>query len=87
MAVNEQFLILMPTLDPGSMATGLKLYPSLDAMWKAFNDLAHNKTAAVNGQCFFFCVFLRRDRAIILLLCPSTIPLTIDLTIHPTAGH
>ena len=53
MAVNEQFLILMPTLDPGSMATGLKLYPSLDAMWKAFNDLEYNKTPSVNGENVF----------------------------------
>ena len=37
MAVNEQFPS-MPTLYPGSMATGLKPYASLDEMWKAFSD-------------------------------------------------
>ena len=34
MAVNEQFLSLMPTLYPGSMATDPKPYASLDKMWR-----------------------------------------------------
>ena len=42
MAVNEQFPSLMPTLYPGSMATGPKPYASLDEMWKAFSDLSNN---------------------------------------------
>ena len=50
MTVNEQFPTLMPTLYPDSMATDPKTYVSLDEMWKAFNDLAHNKTPAVNGE-------------------------------------
>ena len=50
MVVNEQFPTLMPTLYPDSMATDPKTYVSLDEMWKAFNDLAHNKTPAVNGE-------------------------------------
>ena len=50
MAVNEQFPTLMPTLYPGSIATDPKPYASLDKMWKAFSDLANNKTAAVNGE-------------------------------------
>ena len=33
MAMNEQFPSLMPTLYPGSMATGPKPYASLDEMW------------------------------------------------------
>ena len=53
MAVNEQFPTLMPTLYPGSKATDPRPYPSLDAMWKAFSDLAHNKIPAVNGEFFF----------------------------------
>ena len=53
MAVDEQFLTLMPTLYPGWKATNPRLYASLDAMWKAFSDLAHNKTPAVNGQKHF----------------------------------
>ena len=53
MAVNEQFPSLMPTLYPGSMATGPKPYASLDEMWKAFGDLSNNKTPAINGEnCF-----------------------------------
>ena len=54
MAVNEQFPSLMPTLYPGSMATGPKPYASLDEMWKAFDDLSNNKTPAINGEIFFF---------------------------------
>ena len=63
MAVNEQFPSLMPTLYPGSMATGPKPYASLDKMWKAFGDLSNNKTPAVNGERFFPCLFLLRERA------------------------
>ena len=37
-------------LAPGSMATDPKPYSSLDKMWKAFNDLAHTKTPAVNDE-------------------------------------
>ena len=50
MAVNEQFPSLMPALYPGPMATDPKPYASLDKMWKAFGDLANNKTPAVNGD-------------------------------------
>ena len=53
MAVNEHFPTLMPTSYLGSMATDPKPYASLDAMWKAFSDLAHSKTPAVNGEIFF----------------------------------
>ena len=53
MAVNEQFPSLMPTLYPGSMATGPKLYASLDKMWKAFGDLSKHTTLAVNGERLF----------------------------------
>ena len=40
------------------MATDPKPYASLDKVWKAFGDLANNKTPAVNGEktisaCFF----------------------------------
>ena len=61
MAVNEQFPSLMPTLYPGTMATGPKPYASLDKMWKAFGDLSYNKTPAVNGDNFFPCLFLPRE--------------------------
>ena len=44
MAVNEQFPTLRPMLYPGSKATDRRPYASLDAMWRAFSDLAHNKT-------------------------------------------
>ena len=60
MAVNEQFPSL-PTLYPGSMATGPKPYASLDEMWKAFGDLSNNKTPAINGDFFFLSLFLRRE--------------------------
>ena len=53
MAVSEQFPSLMPALHPCSMATDPKPYASLDKMWKAFGDLANNKTPAVNGDIFF----------------------------------
>ena len=43
MAVNEQFPSFMPSLCPGSMATGPKPYASLDEMWKAFGDLSKGK--------------------------------------------
>ena len=62
MAVNKQFPTLMPTLYPGSKATDPRPYASLDAMWKAFSDLAHNKTPAVNGEKHFVYLFLRRER-------------------------
>ena len=42
---SEQFPTLMPNLYPASMATDPKLYASLDKMWKAFSDLAHNTSA------------------------------------------
>ena len=50
MAVNEQFPTLMSTLYPGSKATDPRPYAWLYAMWRAFSDLAHNKTPAVNGE-------------------------------------
>ena len=56
MAVNEQFPSL-PTLYPGSMATGPKPYASLDEMWKAFGDLSNNKTPAINGEKLFSLPF------------------------------
>ena len=59
--VNEQFPSLMPTLYPGSMATGPKPYASLDKMWKVFGDLSNNKTPAVNGERFCPCLFLLRE--------------------------
>ena len=62
MAVNEQFSTLMPTLYPGLKATDPRPYASVDAMWKAFSDLAHNKTPAVNGENIFISLFLRRER-------------------------
>ena len=49
MAVNEQCPTLMPTVYPGSKATDPRPFASLDAMWRAFSDLAHNKTP-VNGE-------------------------------------
>ena len=38
MVVNEQFPSMMPTLYPGSMATGPRTHASLEKMWKAFDD-------------------------------------------------
>ena len=46
MAVNGQFPTIMPRLYSGSKATDPRPYASLDAMWKTFGDLAHNKTPA-----------------------------------------
>ena len=118
MAVNEQLPTLMPTLYLGSMATDPKPHASLDKMWKAFTDLAHNKTPAINGEKYIYLpvsssgarssvssgprpaghvgaaraecrprrLHGRRDRAIIRLLCPSMIPLTLGLIKRPTAG-
>ena len=57
MTVNEQFPSLMPTLYPGSMATGPKPHASLDEMWKAFGDLSNNKTPAINGEKKIFAGF------------------------------
>ena len=53
MAVNEQFPTLMPKLYPGSKATDPRPHASLDTMWGAFSDLAHNKTPAVKGEKLF----------------------------------
>ena len=53
MAVKEQFPTLMPTLYHDSKATDPRPYASLDAMWKVFSDLAHNKTPAVNDEKHF----------------------------------
>ena len=52
-AVNEQFTILMPALYPGSKATDPRPYASLEAMWRAFSDLAHDKTADVSSGTYF----------------------------------
>ena len=54
MAVNEKFPTLMPTLYPGSKPTDPRPFASLDAMWRAFSDLVHNETPAVNA--FFLTV-------------------------------
>ena len=53
MAVSEQFPTMMASLYPGSMATDPKPYASLDKMWKAFSEFAHNKTPAINGAKYF----------------------------------
>ena len=53
MAVNDQFPTLMSTLYSGSKATDPRLFASLDAMWRAFVDLAFNKTPTVNGGKHF----------------------------------
>ena len=58
MTVNEKFRTLVPTLYSGSKATDPRPYASLDAMWRAFSDLANNKTTAVNGEKHFLCLFL-----------------------------
>ena len=50
MAVNEHYPSLMPTLYPGLMATKLRPFGTLDAMWSAFQALSHNKTPAINGK-------------------------------------
>ena len=63
MVANEQFPALLTALYPGSKATDPRPYASLNAMWPAFSDKAHNKTRAVNGETFFFLsLFLRRER-------------------------
>ena len=53
MAVNEQCSTLMPTLYPGSKAMDPRPYASLDSLWRAFSDFAHNKTPAANGEKHF----------------------------------
>ena len=84
----EQYPSLMPALYPGDlatvsksfgMATVLRLFGTLDAMWLAFKTLANNLTHAINSETYFygetyFClpasicrVHGRRDRAIIRL--------------------
>ena len=50
MAVNEQFPTIVPTLYPASKTTDPRPYVSLGALWRAFSDLAHNKTPVVNGE-------------------------------------
>ena len=57
-AVNEQVPTLMPMLYPGSKATDPRPYASSDAIWKAFSDLANNKTPAVNGEKTIIYLFL-----------------------------
>ena len=72
MAVNEQFPSLMPTLYPGSMATGPKPYASFDEMWKAFGDLSNNMTPAINDEkVFFFACFFVRSAVIRPVGAPS----------------
>ena len=51
--VPEQFPTLMPTLYPGSKVTNPRPYSSLNAMWRAFSGLGHNKTPAVNVEKLF----------------------------------
>ena len=53
MAVNAQFPTLMTTLCPGSKATDPWPFASVDAMWRASSDLAHDKTPAVNSETHF----------------------------------
>ena len=64
MGVNYQFPTLMPTLYSGSKATDPRLFASLGAMWRAFIDLAFNKTPTVNGKKHFLYLFLRRARGL-----------------------
>ena len=52
-AANEQFPAPLPALYPVSKATDPRPYASLDALWRAFSDEAHNKTPAANGETFF----------------------------------
>ena len=52
-AANEQFPALLPALYPGSKTMDPRPYASLDAMWRAFSDYAHNETPAVNDETFF----------------------------------
>ena len=71
MAVNEHFPTLTSTLYPGSKATDPRPFASLAAMWIAFNDVAHNKTPAVNGEKRFLDLFLRRVRGHSPRRCPG----------------
>ena len=72
MAVNEQFPTLMPKLYPGSKAMDPKPYASFDAMWKAFNDLAHNKTSAANvKELFCPACFVERSAVVRPVRAPA----------------
>ena len=54
MAVNEQYLGLMPTLYPEVFATVSRPFVTLDAVWLACQTLANNKTPAINVEnCFY----------------------------------
>ena len=68
MAVNEHYPSLMPTLYPGLMATKLRPFGTLDAMWSAFQALSHNKTPAINGK---ICSSLPTSSSGVRLSAPS----------------
>ena len=48
----QQYLMLMPTLFPGDLATREKPYDSLALMWTAFANLKHNTSPAIDGGAF-----------------------------------
>ena len=50
----SSFRLLRVRVYPGSKATDPRPYVSLGAMWRAFSDLAHNKTPAANGEKHFY---------------------------------
>ena len=48
----QQYLMLMPTLFPGDLATREKSYVTLASMWTAFGNLKHNMSPAIDGDAF-----------------------------------
>ena len=48
----QQYVMLMPTLFPGDLATREKPYDSLASMWTAFADLKHNTSPSIDGGAF-----------------------------------
>ena len=61
MAVTEHFPTVMGTLYPASKATDPRPYASLDAMWRAFSNLAHNNYRQQRKN-IFLCLFLPWER-------------------------
>lgn len=53
MAVNEQYLSLIPTIYPAVVATVPKPFGTLDVMRLAFQTLRDSETPAINGEPYF----------------------------------
>ena len=70
MVVSDKYPSLPPTLYLGVLATEPRPFGTLDAMWLAFQNLAHNMTPSITGENFCSLVASSTGvRCLVLKLC------------------